>query len=143
MLWTLALLAACAPEKPSGDEVTLHLQGDVQKPAAPRAGAPKPASISLSVETDPPGAAVQLDARAVGLTPVSMKEPRSEVAAAKLRVLLAGYKTVEKIVHFDRDQKLTFVLAKETPPVQNAKAPAPPPEDYKLDDLKDPYSVEK
>lgn len=150
------VLAACSStDHGGGEEVTLHVQGEVAQPSpaalprpqpvarAPRPpAAPRPQQIELVVESDPPGAAVQLDRASLGVTPVAANRPRSEVAAAQVRVSLPGYRTIEKVVHFDKDQHLSFALAKEAPA---ARPPPPPPpdEDYKLDDLKDPYSAEK
>ncbi len=132
----------CTHSDRNGEEVTLHLSGSaapvVPEPARPAAAQPR--RIQLSVETEPQGAAVQLDTQSLGVTPISVKEPHSEIASAKLRVTLAGYQPIERIVHFDRDQRITLALAKAS----HAVAPTPEPaEDYKLDDLQDPYAAEK
>jgi hypothetical protein len=148
LLVMLGLGACSSSDRGGNEEVTLHVSGEASGPAAPARApvaraprpppAPKPPQIEVVVESDPPGAAVQLDRQALGVTPISTVRPRSDVASARVKVSLPGYRTIEKTVHFDKDQHLSFALAKDAPVARPA-----PEEDYKLDDLKDPYSADK
>jgi len=76
---------------------------------APEPPPPPPEDVRLRVETLPAGARVELDGRAVGVTPLDVRVPKSE-KAVKVVVKKAGYQELQSPLVPDVDQKLTLKL---------------------------------
>jgi serine/threonine-protein kinase len=86
-------------------------------PSAPLA----PSSVSLLVESTPPGARVVVDGREAGTTPASIELPRGAEAVA-LEVSSAGYLTLSERVVPDADQHLILQLQPVPPPAASSAA---------------------
>ena len=78
----------------------------------------------VTVTTDPPGATVQLDGTAVGISPVVI--PRVDRGTHLLKVALAGYVTREDTIDVDGDSDLQ-VHAPLNPAPKIVETPRPPP----------------
>jgi hypothetical protein len=65
--------------------------------------------VRLQVETLPGGARVELDGKAVGLTPVEVRVPRGDRAVTVV-VKKAGFQELQSPLVPDVDQKLTLKL---------------------------------
>ncbi len=96
-----------------------------ETPAAGAGEAPGlPATVLVSVVSDPPGATVSIDSFVLpGTTPIR-DVPVTARAGRVLRVSLDGYQTLEQPVDLLEDQTLTVTLAPEpAAPAEGAGAP--------------------
>ncbi len=95
---------------------------NVEAPQPP----PAPATVKLSVRSDPPGATVSRDDGTVlGVTPLSTSLARSE--KTRLRITAVGYLPLERTVSAETDQVIDVALAPKPaePPRPGAKKPQP------------------
>lgn len=102
-----------------------------QKPAAvadkPVEKAVAPAeSVAVSVVVTPPNASVTIDDTSVGQAPYRASMPR-DTKGHRLVVTLAGYRTAERQIAFDRDLQLELTLEPEPPAASAAPAAGKPP----------------
>jgi hypothetical protein len=95
-----------------------------EAPAAPADDAGLPATVLVSVVSEPPGATVSIDSFVLpGTTPIR-DVPVTARAGRVLRVSLEGYQTLEQPVDLLEDQTLTVTLVPEAaPPAPGAGAP--------------------
>jgi serine/threonine-protein kinase len=86
-----------------------------------------PARVQLRVASSPPGAAVSLDEKPLGTTPLDITlSPTSE--QSRLMVELAGYRAQTRELVLDRDAQLEFALerAESAPPPRKPAVRAKP-----------------
>jgi hypothetical protein len=88
--------------------------------AAPEASADR--QIVVELRSQPTHAAVYVDDRLRGQTPLELRLPRASAPLA-LRLQLAGYVRLERQLIPDRDQLLELVLAQQ-PRARTRRAPA-------------------
>ena len=84
----------------------------------------KPDDIEISVVTEPPGAAVAVDGKVVGVSPLDIKQVRGD-RTLHVELRLASYETVAQDIKLDRDQRLVVTLVKDKPAVVPAAKPRP------------------
>jgi hypothetical protein len=95
-------------------------------PAPPAAPTPTPApapsnKISFRVDSTPRGAAVTLNGKAIGKTPVTIQVPRSR-KPGQLRIALQGHQPVARKVDLSRPVDMNIALARAAPSKPDAGA---------------------
>jgi serine/threonine-protein kinase len=91
-------------------------------PPPPPASVPAPVQAEISVESDPPGAAVWLDGQPVGATPLTTRLA-ADAREHTVKLELAGYRTEQRQVVADKNRALAIALrrAREKPHTMDIK----------------------
>ncbi|HEX5060106.1 MAG TPA: PEGA domain-containing protein, partial [Kofleriaceae bacterium] len=134
--------AAAVPVEPApapAPAATATAPAPAQEPAPtpppPPVEAPAPTGVMLQIDSVPPGAAITIDGKPRGVTPLQVKlyEPRT----VKLALALAGYVSVKQELAIDHDQRVLIPLAPK--PKAAVAKPAAKKKDPKKKDPKDPF----
>jgi eukaryotic-like serine/threonine-protein kinase len=120
------------PARAAPEPAETKVQMPVAPPPAPPP-APAPTGYVLRVETVPPGAAIEIDGIARGVTPIDYK--LDDAAVVTLKLSLAGYADVKQQLAIDHDQRVLIPLAEKPKPAV-VKQPVKKP---KQKDPKDPF----